>query len=99
MPVSDYWSTTVEQVASQNGHLFISDKGYHRILVWEDKAKAMSGEAPDVFLGAAGPEDFGANIGETGLFWPSELAFEGDALWVGEYKFSGRAVRFSPQPP
>jgi hypothetical protein len=62
-----------------------------------DNARAMAGQAPDVFLGATGENDSGANIGDTGLFWPSELAFEGNALWVGEYKFSGRAVRFSTQ--
>ena len=89
----------MEQVASQNGHLFLSDKGYHRVLVWEDKGRAMAGEAPDVFLGATDEDDFGPNIGEKGLFWPSEMAFEANALWVGEYKFSGRAVRFSPKAP
>ena len=99
IPDSDYWSSSVEQVASQNGHLFLSDKGYHRVLVWEDKGRAMAGEAPDVFLGATDEDDFGPNIGEKGLFWPSEMAFEANALWVGEYKFSGRAVRFSPKAP
>ena len=93
---SGYGSSSLEQVLAYNGHLFISDKGYHRVLAWEDKYDAMAGDAPTAILGATDMNDFGPNIGEDSLFWPSEIAMDGSDLWVGEYKFSGRLVRFSP---
>ena len=30
-----------------------------------------------------------------GLFWPGGLSFDGAYLWTGEYKFSGRLLRYS----
>ena len=30
------------------------------------------------------------------FFWPGAIAFDGTYLWVGEFKFSGRLLRFSP---
>jgi len=35
-------------------------------------------------------------IGIDKLFWPGAVSFDGNYLWVGEFKFSGRILRFSP---
>ena len=57
--------------------------------------RALAGKGPDVILGQ--PEDrHRSEIGKDKLFWPAVPAFDGRYLWVGEFKFSERIVRFSP---
>ena len=79
-----------------DGHLFIGDAGFNRVLVWNNISDAVNGNAPEVVLGE---EDLDDHVPETGvdkLFWPAAMSFDGDYLWVGEFKFSGRILRFSP---
>ncbi|MGC8816486.1 MAG: hypothetical protein ACP5PX_01520 [Candidatus Hadarchaeum sp.] len=39
----------------RQGHLFLADTGFHRVLVWEDVEEAISGKwPPDVILGKGG---------------------------------------------
>jgi hypothetical protein len=33
-------------------------------------------------------------IGKDNLFWPAACAFDGTHLWIGEFKFSGRLLRY-----
>lgn len=79
------------------GHMFLSDQGHNRVLGWKDLDDALSGNAPDVILGAEGYDDVMPNIGVDSLFWAGDLCFDGNRLWVGEYKFSGRVVGFPLQ--
>jgi WD40 repeat protein len=79
-----------------DGHLFIGDTGFNRVLVWNDISDAVNGNAPDVVLGEEDLEDITPEIGVDKLFWPAGISFDGDYLWVGEFKFSGRILRFSP---
>ena len=60
--------------------------------------EALSGAAPDAVLGAESLRDTDPEIGRDSVFWPNRLAYDGDYLWVGEFKFSGRLLRFSPGP-
>ena len=54
------------------------------------------GELPDlVILGADSLADTSPGIGPDTLFYPGALAFDGTYLWVGEFKFSERLLRFS----
>ncbi|MGQ9787948.1 MAG: hypothetical protein ACUVQM_01335 [Candidatus Hadarchaeaceae archaeon] len=80
-----------------HGHLFIADTSFHRVLVWESIEEALSGKwPPDVILGKTNPDDHQPSIGRDKLFNPAGLSFDGSYLWVGEFKFSNRILRFSP---
>lgn len=78
-----------------NGHLFVADANNNRVLVWQSVESAMAGAPFDVILGEDDAEDRVPEIGADKLFWPTRLAFDGSYLWVGEFKFSERLVRFS----
>ena len=79
----------------KNGHLLISDTGFGRIFVWTNINDALAGEKADIVLGAKDFNETVQEIGRDKLFWPASLAFDGSFLWVGEFKFSGRILRFS----
>ncbi len=87
---------------ASNGHLFVSDTGFNRVLVWNKIEDALSGRDADVILGTTvsitKPEEARPGIGTNKLFWPAVPAFDGSYLWVGEFKFSERILRFSLQP-
>ena len=82
----------------QNGALFIADTPNNRVLAWRDAAAAASGALPDAVLGAPSLEPVKPAVSRTRLFWPGALAWDGARLWVGEFKFSNRIVRFSQEP-
>ncbi|PIU03745.1 hypothetical protein COT44_01560 [Candidatus Shapirobacteria bacterium CG08_land_8_20_14_0_20_39_18] len=78
-------------------HLFVSDTGSNRILIWS-KFPQTQNDMPDIVLGQ---KDFYGNLpsnARDGLFQPSFMAFDGHFLWVGEFKWSDRLLRFSVQP-
>ncbi len=75
-----------------NGHLFVGDTGNNYVHVWENIEDAIAGESADVQLGQGGTP----MIGKETLFWPATPSFDGSYLWLGEFKFSGRLLRFSP---
>jgi len=86
-----------DAVVSQ-GHLFVGDTGFNRVLIWKDIEDAMAGKTADVVLGQASTtanRDAPPQIGRDKLFWPADIAFDGSYLWVGEFKFSERLLRFS----
>lgn len=75
-----------------DGHLFIGDTNFSYVHVWEDIADALAGKPAEIKLGQGGDPMIGIDT----LFWPAVPAFDGSYLWVGEFKFSGRLLRFSP---
>lgn len=86
-----------QAVTVSHGHLFISDTGFHRVLVWESIEDAISGKwPPDVILGKTNLEDHLPAIGRNSFYNPACISFDGNYLWVGEFKFSNRILRFSP---
>src|SRR3989344_4119582 len=89
-----FWFNLPQGVLTSGGHLFIGDTGFNRVLVWNSIDDAVAGKSPDVVLGEENIEDSVPEIGRDKLFWPAGLAFDGSYLWVGEFKFSGRIVRF-----
>ncbi len=94
---SSFWFNLPEYAIVSNGHLFVADTGFHRVLAWEDTEDAIAGKVADVILGEKNLTDVTPEIGQDKLFWPAGMAFDGSYLWVGEYKFSGRLLRFSVQ--
>ncbi|MBF8261268.1 MAG: hypothetical protein HW376_797, partial [candidate division NC10 bacterium] len=47
--------------------------------------------------GAANDQDRKPEIGRNQMFMPGSVAFDGSHLWAGEFKFSTRILRFSPE--
>ncbi len=84
-----------QDVLATGGKLFVADTGFNRVLVWNSIDDAVTGKAPDIVLGEKDLADTAPEIGKNKLFWPAGLAFDGSYLWVGEFKFSGRLLRFS----
>lgn len=79
-----------------HNHLFIADDVAGRVLVWNSVDRAIAGHDPDAVLGQPDlQQGLTDAIGINRLFWPLGLAFAGNRLWVGEFKFSSRLVEFS----
>ena len=92
---SIFWFDLPQAVLASEGHLFIANTGFNHVLVWNSIDDAVAGKSPDVVLGEENIGDAVPEIGRDKLFWPAGLAFDGSYLWVGEFKFSGRILRFS----
>ncbi len=84
-----------EYAIAEDGHLFIADTGNNRVLVWRNIEDALNKRQADVIIGAKSLDDLKPETGKDKLFWPAAPAFDGSYLWVGEFKFSGRILRFS----
>jgi len=72
--------------------LFVGDTGFNTVHIWADIQDALNGKEADILLDE---KDYKPEIGKDSLFWPSNLAFDGSYLWVGEFKFSERLLRLS----
>ncbi|MBU2589382.1 MAG: hypothetical protein KKB39_01320 [Nanoarchaeota archaeon] len=75
-----------------DNHLFVGDTGFNIVHIWKNIEDAISGKEADIFLGEKG---YYPQIKNGKLFWPAVPAFDGSYLWIGEFKFSERLLRFS----
>ncbi|MEK6571072.1 MAG: T9SS type A sorting domain-containing protein, partial [Bacteroidota bacterium] len=82
-----------------SGRLFVDDTGFNRVHVWNKIEDAIAGKSADALLGSISLNDRRPQIGTNKLFWPGASCFDGSYLWVGEFKFSNRLLRFSPSSP
>ena len=80
-------------IAAQ-GSLFIADTCFNRVHIWKHITDAISGKPADVVLGKGDPDAPPRQLKDA-FFWPAGLAFDGSYLWVGEFKFGNRLLRFS----
>jgi hypothetical protein len=80
-----------------DGKFFVADRSNHRVQVWDRVEDALAGRPADASLGAADAQDRSAGLGRNKLFQPGSVAWGGGYLWTGEFKFSTRILRFSPQ--
>jgi hypothetical protein len=88
-----------ESAVLAGDHLFVADTANNRVLVWHDLAEALAGRwPPDAVLGQPDLDTRVAAIGRDRLFFPGAVYYDGTYLWVGEFKFSDRLLRFSPAP-
>lgn len=82
--------------------LFIGDTNFNRVLIWKNIEDALLGKSPDTLLGFTKldtiSEETKPQIGKDKLFWPAAPSYDGKYLWLGEFKFSERLLRFSPSP-
>ncbi|MBT5306335.1 MAG: hypothetical protein HOL31_14795, partial [Candidatus Scalindua sp.] len=83
-----------EQVIISNGAVIVADTSFGRVLMWSSLLSALAGNSYDIILGENDASDTTPEVAVDKLFWPGALAYDGDWLWVGEYKFSGRIVGF-----
>ncbi len=84
-----------EDALAAKGSFFIANTGGNLVYAWKDIEDAIDGKPYDTILGDSSAEDTKPEIGKNKLFWPAALAYDGSFLWVGEFKFSGRILRFS----
>ncbi|MBI4661773.1 MAG: hypothetical protein HY735_23370 [Verrucomicrobia bacterium] len=79
------------------GRLFVANRNFNRVDVWNRLEDALAGRPADALLGASDEFDRKPGIGRNQLFMPGSLAWGGGYLWVGEFKFSTRILRFTPK--
>ena len=76
-------------------YLFVADTSSNRALIW-NTIPTTSDDEPDLVIGQ---EDFSSQLQpkftQDGLFMPSGIWFDGSYLWIGEFKFSHRVLRYS----
>jgi hypothetical protein len=75
--------------------LLLADTVNGRVFGWEAVSDAVAGKDPTLILGATDFNDTQPEIGRDKLYWPKFLNFDGAYLWVGEFKFSVRLLRFA----
>lgn len=80
---------------ASSGRLFVADQSNNRVEVWSDIQTALAGREPDLVLGEMNLTDTTPEIGRNKTFYPASVFHDGKYLWVGEFKFSGRLLRFS----
>jgi DNA-binding beta-propeller fold protein YncE len=78
-----------------DGRLIVCNRSFNHVDVWNHVEDALAGRPADAFLGATGEQDRRVGLGRNKLFVPGSLAWGGGYLWVGEFKFSTRILRFS----
>ena len=78
------------------GRLFVADTGFNRVHVWSNIQNALAGQPADIVLGENNFDDTIPELGRNKTFWPASVFYDGRYLWVGEYKFSHRLLRFGP---
>jgi hypothetical protein len=84
-----------ESAITAGDKLYIADTIFNRVHVWNSIERAKNGAMADAILGQANTIDKNTKKSDDGLFWPAKMCSYGDDLWVGEYKFSGRLIKFS----
>jgi hypothetical protein len=78
-----------------DGRLAVANTVNNAVYVWE-RVEDAGDYQKAVILGADSLMEFKPEIGRNKLFWPASLCFDGKYLWVGEFKFSIRILRFRP---
>jgi hypothetical protein len=94
LPTGD-WSGSLGQAIVADDRVFLVDQGAHRVYAWSSVDLATNGGEASLLLGAADWADRAPAQSASDLFWPRTLAFDGETLWVGEYKFGGRVLGFT----
>lgn len=79
------------------GRLFVANTNFNQVQIWRRVEDAIAGRNADVILGDPSP-GAAPRITDRTFFWPGVPAFDGSFLWVGEFKFSGRLLRFAVRP-
>lgn len=81
-------------LVTDNG-VYIADTSFNRVQVWHTLESALAGNNPDAILGQVDDVHIKESNDAGGLFMPASLSFDGLHLWVGEFKFSSRVLRYT----
>ena len=100
-------SSMYDMVITKDNMLVITNMGDNRIVVWDNINDAIDHKAATVIIGHSeksyetddlyGVYDYHVNVGtvyDNTLYMPNKLCFDGKNLWVGEYKWSNRLLRY-----
>ncbi len=83
-------------ILASHGRLFLAADD-NRVLAWKQFPE-KDGTAPDAVLGQPDWNTTTPGRGMNKIKTPKALAFDGSYLWVGEFKFADRLLRFSVRP-
>jgi len=97
-PEENLYLTGPADVCIFDNHLFVGDHGRARVLVWNTIPTADA-TRPDVVLGQPSFLSKWPHQSRSGLKGANRLCFDGDYLWVGEFKFSDRVLGFRANIP
>lgn len=78
-----------------NGSLAIVNNSFHDVLLWKDIHDAPDPSKMVVLGNTVNGNTNSPSIKADGLFMPGGILYENNHLWVGEFKFSSRIVRYS----
>jgi len=82
-------------VATDGEHIIVADTYNNRVLIW-NRFPERNGTPADIVLGQDSFEnDLPPRYTRDGLFSPGGIWFDGHFLWVEEFKFSNRILRYS----
>ncbi len=76
-----------------DNHLFVNDLGNNRTFVW-NTFPTTGDQLPDVILGQPDSLTKRARKARDGLHNVCSLWFDGDYLWIGEFKFADRVLGY-----
>lgn len=98
----------IDSLITEDGKYIVCDGGEWEVIIWSSVEAAIRGDAPESIIGRSQREyDFDAMAGiynyherrlatfDDALAMPYYLAYDGTNLWVGEFKFSNRLLRFN----
>lgn len=92
---------------SEDGKVFLCDMGFNRILIWDSVQAAVNGDdvINTIGLGANNytikDDTYNLDAGNMSIqsqntfYAPHYIDYDGNYLWVGDFKFSGGIKRFS----
>ena len=86
-----------QDVCLAGQRIFLANTFGHNVMIWNDLQQALAGQPADLILGQEEPVA-SPLASRNRLVMPGALAFDGSYLWVGEFKFSQRLLRFDVQP-
>ncbi len=82
------------QGATKQGALFVASRADNRVLCWQNPAD-WGNPVKMIVLGQPNAQSVEAAIGRDRLFMPNSLLPHQNDLWVGEFKFSSRILKYS----
>lgn len=86
-----------QDVCLAGQRIFLANTFGHNVMIWNNLQQALAGQPADLILGQEDPMA-SPLASRSRLVMPGALAFDGSYLWVGEFKFSQRLLRFDVQP-
>jgi hypothetical protein len=87
-----------QDVCLAGQRLLLANTFGHNILVWNDLQQALAGQPADMILGQDQENPSSSPLASRNrVVMPGALSFDGSYLWVGEFKFSQRLLRFDVQ--